>query len=237
MSKVIVTVKSDTAALPANVRRAIGKAQRAVAGLEPSTARIVAAVRAVGVLAVEFGMSSRAVQFHTGTSKGTAARLHTVATRAATLPDFGDSNDAIIGALFSIGHYGNAADVTRAADLGGKAEDGDAAYAAVSAVLAEVKQAEVKALTADVKRPTGGETADGGKGGDTDADDTDETPTTNVKHALAADAFASLSLTRMIETLTARVAAAGTVDAAILDAFATLAATVETAAAAADVTA
>lgn len=153
MPKVTITI-APAADLDAKVRRAVERAARAVAGLEPSASRIAAAVRAVHVLVIEHGMSSRAVEYYTGTSKGNAGRLHTVATRIGDRDwsHVGDASDAIVHALYTIASYGNAADVTRAADLAHAASDGDAAYAAVSAVRDELRAARTGELTTKPKQ-------------------------------------------------------------------------------------
>jgi|SRR6478735_3405079 len=160
MPKAIVTI-APAADLDVKVRRAVERAARAVAGLEPSASRIAAAVRAVHVLVIEHGMSSRAVEYYTGTSKGNASRLHTVATRIGTRDwsHVGDASDAIVHVLYTIASYGGAADVTRAADMAHAATDGDAAYAAVAAVRDELRQARTGELTA---KPASGTRAVGG---------------------------------------------------------------------------
>lgn len=152
MGKAIVTFAS-VETLDAKAQRAIVKATNALNGLEPTNARIRTAVRAVQPL-IASGMSVRALMYYTGVSKGVAERTASVARslNGVDMSHVSDSADAIVGALFSIANYGASADVTRAAELAGKATTGDDAYAAVKAILDSVRAASVKALNTPAQR-------------------------------------------------------------------------------------
>jgi len=108
-------------------------------------------------------------------------------------------------ALYRIAQTGKASDVARAAELGRKATDGDAAFTAVDAIKAELNRETHKSLTTPAQREVAGEAADGGKA--PKADDTDDVgePAPKTRTANAGD-LASVGTAALIAELASRYA-------------------------------
>lgn len=158
MSNTNLTI-APVAELPASTRRLIESATKAIAGLEPSTARIVAAIKSVSKLA-EIGMTVRGLAYYTGIKRPTAGRLIMAANASRALADYGDANNAIIGKVYTIACEGGAPAIKRLTDALADVTDGDAAYDVAVGILATVKDADAQAaLTGPVGRapqpPTG----------------------------------------------------------------------------------
>jgi hypothetical protein len=259
MSKVIVTAQSDLSTLPAKVRRDLGGAYSALRDLEPTPARLLKAAEKVGVLRFTHGVSVRGVvaimsAYGQGTlpaGKGTIERLGYVAEGIAgewpTTPEDADADTikadaeaklSIVADLYRIAQIGNAADVTRAADLGRKSPTLASASAQVGAVKGELNAAQHKSLTTAPTRQVGGNAGDGGNAPQapqapaqgTEGAQTPQTPqgdgqTPHAPHTVQS-ALSAATLGALIAEATARAAAEGfTPDADLQAAFDILAAT------------
>lgn len=234
MSAITTTATTDLSTLAPKVRKQIATAYAALKGLEPSPARIRRAAVAVGALRTA-GLSIRGTvavlsvegQGTLPVGKGTIERMGYVADGiAGEWPDTGDSADAILMALYRIAQTGRAADVARAAELGRKSTDGEAAFAAVDAVRMELNAGEHKSLTTAPARPVAGEAADGGKQEQEQEQDSEQE-----QEQTPADATASLAAVgtgHLIAELHRRYTKRGaTVHSADADALATLTAAIE----------
>lgn len=164
MGTTTTIVKADTfAQATPKVRRVITGAVKALSALEPTPARLSAAVKAVGnIRALGYSVRgtvailSDATNGNMPVGKGTIERLGYIADAIADASQWPaldrDATLAIVQDLYRIAQVGAKDDITRAAELGRKATDANGAIVAVAAVKAELNEAERKALTAPPAR-------------------------------------------------------------------------------------
>ena len=210
---------APVADLPASTVKLIDSASKAIAGLKPTTARIVAAVKAVEKLAA-IGMTVRGLAYYTGISSATAGRLLMAANASRNLADYGDANDAIVGKVYTIACDGGAPMIKRLTESLADVTDGDAAYEVAVGVMEAITAANVQAALDGPKKRAAQPPAPS----EIDAPDAPDAPAPAGKNGVPG--LMTYSTARLITELSRRVAD-GTLTAEDIDAFDALAVAVD----------